>query len=196
MTGSKYWGKYLSLSGNQNDTLSTSEILHCRNSYLAWNDFGQCNREGIDGGVIESNGNGGNNTWEYNSLHDNEGPGNAFFADDFSLGLTIRSNLLFENTDVLAFMMKSLNMTVESNLLADNVMSNIFYLSVYHLPASNMSIFGNVIVNSTEDGAMSCNASANMSQSRACSSYYSTVSPSVSVLGMLHTRTGSGDHHL
>ena len=41
-----------------------------------------------------------------------------------------------------------------------------------------MSIIGNLIVNSTEDGATSCNASTNMSQSLACASYYSTVSQS------------------
>jgi hypothetical protein len=174
LTGSKYWGEYLSISGQQNGTLSTSEILHCRNNLLAWNDLGQCNRQGIDGGTIESSGNGGNNTWEFNSIHDHEGPANLFFADDMSLGLTIRSNLVYENSNVIVFMMKSLNQTVERNIMSDNRLAQIFYLSVYHLPASNMSISDNLIWNSTEgDGSTRCNVSTNMSQDLACASYYS-----------------------
>ena len=173
LDGSKYWGKYLTISGRQNGTLSTTDVLHCRSSYLAYNDLGQCNREGIDGGTIESSGNGGNNTWEFNAIHDHEGPGNLFFADDLSSGLTIRSNLVYENVNVLAFMMKSLNMTVERNILADNRLADIFYLSVYHLPASNMSITENLIWNCTEGGVTVCNASTNFSHSLACASYYS-----------------------
>eukprot|EP01050_Picozoa_sp_SAG11_P007880 SAG11_NODE_670_length_7823_cov_9.340886_4_plen_1737_part_00 len=173
LTGSKYWGKYLSISGQQNGTLSTSMINHCRSNLLAWNDFGQCNREGIDGGVVESNGSGGNNTWEMNAIHDTEGPGNLFFADDLSSGLTIRNNLLYENSNSLAFMIKSLNQTVERNIIADNRAMDVFYLSVYHLPSYNISIAQNLIWNSTEDGATPCGPSTNFSQELSCASYYS-----------------------
>ena len=197
LSGSKYWGKYLSISGQQNGTLATSDVNHCRDNLLAWNEFSQCNREGIDGGVVESNGNGGNNTWEFNAVHDNEGPGNLFFADDLSSGLTIRNNLLFENSNSLGFMM-SLNQTVERNIIADNTIMDVFYLSVYHLPTYNMSIQENLIWNSTEGpGATPCNASTNMSQSLDCASFYSIEACNPDLFGLgLDFSTGTLVHQL
>jgi hypothetical protein len=56
----------------------------------------------MDGGVIESWGVGDGNVWEFNALHDHEGFGglSLFFADDFSPGLTVRSNIAYENNCV------------------------------------------------------------------------------------------------
>merc|ERR1712100_259898 len=64
---------------------STWQILHNKNNYLAYNDLSNCNRQGLDGGVIESWGSLFNNTWEYNAVHDNDGYGglSLMFADDF-----------------------------------------------------------------------------------------------------------------
>ena len=66
------WGRYVTWDG-ANGTWSQWDILFNKNNYLAWNDISSCNRQGLDGGVIESWGSSINNTWEYNSVHDNEG---------------------------------------------------------------------------------------------------------------------------
>ena len=88
------WGKYISWNGgklaNGNVSWSTWDILFNKNNYLGYNDISSCNREGLDGGVIESWGSSINNTWEANAVHDNEGYGglSLLFADDFTPSLT------------------------------------------------------------------------------------------------------------
>ena len=113
-------------------------------NYLAFNDVSLCNRLGIDGGAIESWGTGElpryrchlgcillkmaaissrtgtNNTWEYNALHDMEGPMEVFFADDWSPGLRIQKNVVYETNNVNVFMIKSLNNSVSDNIVADS----------------------------------------------------------------------------
>ena len=96
-----------------------------------------CNREGLDGGVIESWGSSINNTWEFNAVHDNEGYGglSLMFADDFTPSLTMQSNIIYENNcpittgNCATFMMKSVNMTVRGNVVADQNYSRVFEIS-------------------------------------------------------------------
>ena len=100
---------------------SASDLLRAGESnYLAFNDVSLCNRLGIDGGAIESWGTGTNNTWEYNALHDMEGPMEVFFADDWSPGLKIQKNVVYETNNVNVFMIKSLNNSVSDNIVADS----------------------------------------------------------------------------
>jgi hypothetical protein len=154
----KYWGKYLSYNGQQG-TVGTKSILNVRNTYVAYNDCSSCNRQGLDGGVVESWGTGDNNTWEYNALHDNEGYAglSLFFADDFSPGTNIRKNLAFENNCPLkygancaVFMIKSSNLTVAHNTVADSNYSRVFEVAHYRMPASNMAVVGNLLFNTTQ----------------------------------------------
>ena len=65
------WGKRVTWNGG-GGTYSQWDILYNRNNYLGYNDVSSCNRQGLDGGVIESWGSSVNNTWEYNAVHDNE----------------------------------------------------------------------------------------------------------------------------
>ena len=95
----KYWGKYLSWYGGGDNEYAINEVLFAHNNLVAYNDVYLCNRAGLDGGIFETWGVGHNNTFEYNSVHDNEGNGalSVFFADDFSPTTTFHSNVAFEN---------------------------------------------------------------------------------------------------
>lgn len=100
------WGKFVSWDGgltkSGEKTWSTWDILYNRNNYLGHNDISNCNRQGLDGGVIESWGSSKNNTWEYNAVHDNEAYAglSLLFADDFTPSLTMQSNIIYENNCV------------------------------------------------------------------------------------------------
>jgi hypothetical protein len=65
------WGKRVTWNGG-GGTYSQWDVLYNKNNYLGYNDVSSCNRQGLDGGVIESWGSSVNNTWEYNAVHDNE----------------------------------------------------------------------------------------------------------------------------
>jgi|EP01043_Picozoa_sp_COSAG02_P016516 hypothetical protein len=47
------WGKRVTWNGG-NGTYSQFDILYNKNNYLGWNDISSCNRQGLDGGVVES----------------------------------------------------------------------------------------------------------------------------------------------
>ena len=47
------WGKRVTWNGGSGQ-YSTFDILYNKNNYLAYNDISSCNRQGLDGGVIES----------------------------------------------------------------------------------------------------------------------------------------------
>jgi hypothetical protein len=202
----KYWGEYLTYNGG-GGSVGTHEIMNVRDSYVAYNDCSNCNRQGLDGGVIESWGTGGNTTWEYNALHDNEGYGglSLFFADDFSPGTTIRKNLAFENNCPLkygancaVFMVKSSNLTVEHNTVADSNYSRVFEVAAYRMPASNQAIVGNLLFNTTQrrlvtevaqtpgsTKMVACQggAAAAAGVETHCDSYYTTNACGVNTLG-------------
>jgi hypothetical protein len=65
----RYWNRSMSINSppGSDATVSTYEVLFTRDNSLAWNDLSLCNREGIDGGAVESWGTGINNTWEHNA---------------------------------------------------------------------------------------------------------------------------------
>ena len=73
-------------------TRGLRDVLYAYDHDVGYNDCARCNREGLDGGIIESWGVGDANVWERNALHDNEGFGglSLFFADDFSPSLPQR----------------------------------------------------------------------------------------------------------
>ena len=98
------WGKFVSWNGGLlanglNLSWSTWDILFNKHNYLGFNDVSSCNREGLDGGVIESWGSSINNTWDSNAVHDNEGYAglSLLFADDFTPSLTMKRNIIYEN---------------------------------------------------------------------------------------------------
>lgn len=47
------WGKRVTWNGG-NGTYSQFDILYNKNNYLGYNDISSCNRQGLDGGVVES----------------------------------------------------------------------------------------------------------------------------------------------
>ena len=49
-----------------------------------------------------------------------EGPMEVFFADDWSPGLNIQKNVVYETNNVNVFMVKSLNNSVSDNIVADS----------------------------------------------------------------------------
>jgi hypothetical protein len=185
----RYWNRSMSINSphGSNTTISTYDVLFTRDNVLAWNDLSLCNREGIDGGAVESWGTGVNNTWEYNAVHDLEGPMEVMFADDFSPGLTVRRNVIFEVNNANVFMMKSLNMTVADNVVADSTWATVFYIDDYHLPASNMSALRNIVYNVSQPrsavtsqglpivGSSHCNSSTDVTATKSCASYYSAL---------------------
>ena len=61
-----------SANSSTNSSWSPWDVLFTQNIVLEWNDVGCCNRQGLDGGVIESWGVGKNCTWAYNAVHDSE----------------------------------------------------------------------------------------------------------------------------
>lgn len=145
-------------SGSVNGSWSVWEVLNCRDNYVAYNDISQCNRQGLDGGVIESWGVSRNCTWERNALHDNEGYTalSVFFADDFSPSLSIRSNIAYANkcpavsgANCAMFMMKSINVSAEDNVIADGNISRTFEVDAYRMPAANMRVSRNILFNTT-----------------------------------------------
>lgn len=166
--GNKYWGQYMSINGVPNGTISTFDVLHCRNNLVEFNELANVNRQGIDGGTIESWGTGLNNSWSFNAVHDQEGLGEVFFADDFSPGLTVKGNVVFEVSDMSLAMMKSLNMSVESNTFADCEAVVPFYYDFYHLPAANMSSRNNLLWNLTQPGTVLCDADLNPANGTDC----------------------------
>eukprot|EP00040_Diaphanoeca_grandis_P001923 m.20086 g.20086 ORF g.20086 m.20086 type:complete len:1168 (+) comp12740_c0_seq1:136-3639(+) len=160
------WGKFVTWNGDaggstssNSTTWSTWDVLFNRNNYLAWNDISNCNRQGLDGGVIESWGSSRNNTWEFNAVHDNEGYGglSLLFADDFSPSLVMQKNIIFENNcpviagaNCATFMMKSVNVSAVDNIVADMNYSRVFEVAAYRMPAANMAVRRNVVWNTTQ----------------------------------------------
>ena len=185
----RYWNRSMSINSppGSNTTISTYDVLFTRRNSLAWNDLSLCNREGIDGGAVESWGTGINNSWEYNAVHDLEGPMEVMFADDFSPGLTVQRNIIFEVNNANVFMMKSLNMTVVDNVVADSTWATVWYIDDYHLPASNMTNMRNIIYSVSQPratvtsqgipivGSSRCNASTDVAAVKSCASYYSAL---------------------
>jgi hypothetical protein len=156
------WGRFITWNGgvgnDGNATWSTWEVLFVRNMHLAWNDVSNCNREGLDGGVIESWGASNNNTWEYNAVHDNEGYAglSLMFADDFSPNMTMNSNIIYENNcpilsgNCAVFMIKSVNMSIHDNTVADQNYSRVFEISPYRMPAANIQVSRTILWNTTQ----------------------------------------------
>ena len=73
------------------------------------------------------------------------------FADDFSPGLTVRQNIIYENNcptaagaNCAVFMMKSINSTTWGNIIGDGNMSRVFEVAAYRMPAARMNVSQNV----------------------------------------------------
>jgi hypothetical protein len=111
----------------------------------------------------------------------------VMFADDFSPGLTVQRNVIFEVNNANIFMMKSLNMTVADNVVADSTWTTVWYIDDYHLPASNMSALRNIVYNVSQPratvtsqgipvfGSSRCNGSTDVTTVKSCASYYSPL---------------------
>eukprot|EP00039_Didymoeca_costata_P021245 m.343908 g.343908 ORF g.343908 m.343908 type:complete len:1136 (-) comp23516_c0_seq1:322-3729(-) len=161
------WGKYVTWNGD-NNTWKTWDILFNTNNYLGYNDISNCNRQGLDGGVVESWGSSINNLWEANAIHDNEVIATGLsllFADDFSPGLTMRKNILYNNRclfgNCAAMMIKSVNISIMDNIIADSNYSAIFEISAYRMPAANMSVLRNIVWNVSQFSSVAYSSSCN-----------------------------------
>ena len=152
-----------------NESWSTWDVLFASNNRIAWNDCSSCNRQGRDGGVIETWGTGRNNVIEYNAVHDNEGYSglSLIFTDDFSPYSVIQRNVLYENncasklgTNCAVFMLKSLNTSARDNIVSDMNYTFVFEPAFYNMPCGHMSIERNLLWNTTQRSGSSLPTSA------------------------------------
>ena len=75
----------------------------------------------------------------------------VMFADDFSPGLTVRQNIIYENNcptqagaNCAVFMLKSVNSTAWGNIVGDGNMSRVFEIGPYRMPAAAINVSQNV----------------------------------------------------
>ena len=143
-------------SSSSSSTYTTWDLLFNKHNYLGYNDISNCNRQGLDGGVVESWGSSKNNTWEANAIHDNEGYGglSLLFADDFTPDLAVRNNVVYANrcpilngTNCAVFMIKSVRLNVSNNVVADSNYSHVFEVANYRMPAALLSVERNIVWN-------------------------------------------------
>ena len=141
-----------------------------KNNYLGFNDISSCNRQGLDGGVIESWGSSVNNTWEANAVHDDEVVASGLsllFADDFSPDIVMRRNILYSNLclfgNCAVMMIKSVKVQVQDNVVADHNYSNVFEISAYRMPAARMAVQRNIIWNVSQSTSVTTAYSASCS---------------------------------
>jgi hypothetical protein len=198
------WGKYVSWNGvmqNGKSAWSQWDILFNKNNYLAYNDVSSVNRQGLDGGVIESWGSSINNTWERNAIHDNEGYAglSLMFADDFTPSLLIQQNVIYNNDcpilsgNCATFMMKSVNMTTQDNIVADQNYTHVYEFCPYRMPAANMVVQRNILyetVKRPNDAAKDRAVAAYSASCLSIAPWEGHLSPQNATLGDL---LGNGD---